>query len=160
MSERNYWMLVSSKDNFDVSKREGFKLAGMKSRHRKKAERVRPGDRVVFYLTGVQKFGGIATATSEYFEDHSPLWSSKKKGEEYPFRFQIKPDIILEEEQFIPAINMARHMQYTKKWPAEHWRLAFQGNVHSLPEEDFQLLEAEMKAASAAKVPASSGSSF
>ena len=133
MAEPNYWMLVSSLENFRLSRQHGFTIGGMKSRHRKKAEKVRPGDKVVYYLTGVQKLGGIAEATSEYFEDHSPLWESKKKGEDYPLRFSIKPVLILDEEEFLSAEAMARRMTYVKKWPAEHWRLAFQGNVHLLP---------------------------
>ena len=151
MAEENFWMLVSSLENFRLSKEHGFTLAGMKSRHRKKAEKVRPGDKVVFYLTGVQQFGGIAEATSEYSEDHSPLWESKKKGEDYPFRFSIKPQIILDEEGLLPAEPMARQMDYVKKWPAEHWWLAFQGNVHLLPKSDFELLQREMQAVSASR---------
>ena len=149
MAEPNYWMLVSSLENFLLSREKGFTIAGMKSRHRKKAEKVRPGDKVIFYLTGVLKFGGIAEATSGYSEDHSPLWESKKKGEEYPFRFSIKPQTILGEQDFLPAEVMARQMDYVKKWPAEHWRLAFQGNVHLLPQADYELLEREMRAVSA-----------
>jgi hypothetical protein len=51
-----YWMLVSSADNLETSRGRGFDLAGMKSRHRKKAEKVQPGDRVLFYVTGRQAF--------------------------------------------------------------------------------------------------------
>ena len=43
---------------------------------------------------------------------------------------------------------MARAMAYVKKWPVEHWRLAFQGNVHLLPKADFEILEREMRAVS------------
>ena len=150
MAEPNYWMLVSSLENFRLFQRHGFSIAGMKSRHRKKAEKVRPGDRVLFYLTGVQAFGGVAEAASEYDEDHSPLWESKKKGEDYPFRFSIRPLIILGEDEFLPAEVMAHRMDYVKKWPPEHWRLAFQGNVHLLPKADYEMLEREMRAVSAA----------
>jgi hypothetical protein len=38
-------------------------------------------------------------------------------------------------------------MQYPKKWPPEHWRLAFQGNLHQIPREDYDLIVSEMKAA-------------
>ena len=36
-------------------------------------------------------------------------------------------------------------MEYTKKWPPEHWRLAFQGNLHKIPQSDYKLLEREMR---------------
>ena len=42
-------------------------------------------------------------------------------------------------------------MEYTKKWPVEHWRLAFQGNLHQIPPEDYELIVSEMKAAVGAR---------
>lgn len=144
----SYWMLVSSAENFEISRAIGFTLAGMKSRHRKKAEQVAPGDRVLFYLTGVQAFGGTATVTGTYAEDRSPLWRSKT-GDPYPFRFPIRPDVILPADRFVPAEPLVHQMAYAQKWPAEHWHLAFQGNVHRLPEADFALIEAALRRAAA-----------
>lgn len=151
-------MLVSSADNFEVSRSFDFSVQGMKSRHRKKAERMAPGDRLLYYLTGVQQFGGTATITSEYYEDHNPIWDSKKKGEDYPFRVEIKPDIILDPAKYVDAKEVVPEMEYPKRWPAEHWHLAFQGNVHLLPESDFRLIEGKL-AASKSKQPAPTSSS-
>ena len=75
-------------------------MQGIKSRHRKKAEKMKPGDRIVWYLTGVKAFGGVATITSTYFEAHDRIWQSgdpKKETEDYPFRFNISPDIVLDD---------------------------------------------------------------
>lgn len=140
MSPTN-WMLVSSPENFEISRRMGFTLAGMKSRHRKKAEKVTAGDRVIFYLTGVQAIGGIATVTGPYYEAHDDLWHSKKEGEGYPFRFPVQPYLILDPQDFVPVQALVPHMAYTKKWPEAHWRLAFQGNVHVLSDADYALIE-------------------
>ena len=140
----NYWMIVSSAENFEISRDLGFELQGIKSRHRKKAERMEPGDRVLYYLTGVQQFGGTATITSPYYEDSAPIWNSKKKGEEYPFRFGIKPDLILEPGTYVDAKSIVPHLEYVKRWPPQHWHLAFQGNVHLLGEQDFSFIEGEI----------------
>ena len=58
------WLLVSSADNFETSRARGFDIAGMKSRHRRKAERVAPGDRVAYYLVGVKAVGQV---NGDYF---------------------------------------------------------------------------------------------
>jgi len=149
-------MLVSGADNFELSRAIGFTVAGMKERHRKKAERVQPGDRVLFYLTGIQQFGGTATVTDTYFEDRgNRIWDSKKPNEyPYPWRFSIKPDLILEPGQFVKAESLLPELTWIKKWPASHWQLAFQGNVHVLSDEDFQTIETAIRAASKAVVPA------
>ncbi len=133
-----YWMLVSSEENFERSRARGFDIAGMKSRHRKKAERLKPGDKVVFYLTKVQAFGGCAEVTSTFFESDESVWDGGKKQEIYPFRFEVRPEIVCEAGDFL-AVEPIRHkLQHLKKWPDEHWRLGFQGNVHSLPREDYE----------------------
>jgi hypothetical protein len=139
----NYWIIVGSPDNLAKTRELGFTIQGMKSRHRKKAELMRPGDRIVYYVTGAKAFAGTATITSEYFESHEPIWKSKdpnKSGEDYPFRVHIEADVILDEGDWVPAEGLARQMEYASKWPAENWTLAFQGNVHKIGEKDFDLL--------------------
>jgi hypothetical protein len=131
------WLLVSSAGNFETSRTRGFDIAGMKSRHRKKAERVQAGDRVLYYCTVVKSIGGVAEVTGPYFEDHTPIWESNRPGEVYPFRFPVKiikarpPGEYLELEELVPSL------EYPKRWPAKNWTLAFQGNVHVFSDEDF-----------------------
>jgi hypothetical protein len=139
-----HWCLVTSPGNVEKTRALGFTVQGIKKGHRKKAEKMEPGDRIVVYATGKQAFAFTATITSPYFEDHSPVWTSDKPGEDYPFRFNIKPDVVLDEADYVPANLMVEHMEYTRKWPPQHWRLAFQGNVHVWPEADFKLIEQTM----------------
>ncbi|MDP9381588.1 MAG: EVE domain-containing protein [Chloroflexota bacterium] len=135
-----YWMLVSGANNFETSRARGFDIAGMKSRHGKKAAEVRPGDKVIFYLTGVMAFGGTAEVTGEAFYAEDPIWCSSKAGEAYPHRFPIRMEVAAEPNEYVPAAELVEPMSHTKKWPAQHWRLAFQGNVHRLPAEDYELI--------------------
>ena len=137
----NYWMLVSSPENFEISRNLGFTVAGMKSRHRKKAVDVGTGDKVIFYMTKIGSFGGTAEVTGEFFEEGKKIWISDKSDEVYPYRFLIKPEVILEKEKFVKSEIIEPKMKYTKKWPKAHWKLAFQGNVHRLPKEDYELIK-------------------
>lgn len=149
-SSPKHWIVVSSVDNWERTKERGFTIQGLKSRHRKKAEQMRPGDTICYYCTGVKAFAGIATITSEYFESDERIWESsntKRAGEEYPFRVRIAPDIALANDAFVPAEPLARQMEYAKRWPAEHWTLAFQGNVHLIPESDYELIRTAIEAA-------------
>ncbi len=143
----NYWMLVSSPENFEISRTLGFGLAGMKSRHRKKALDVQVGDKVIFYMTKIGCFGGTAEVISEFYEDTEKIWISDKPNEVYPFRFRIKPEVILELGSFVKSEEVGPNMEYTKKWPKEHWKLAFQGNVHRLPEHDYLLIKNSLEKA-------------
>lgn len=132
------WLLVSSADNFETSRARGFDIAGMKSRHRKKAERVQAGDRVIYYLTIVKSVGGLAEATGAFFEDCEPIWESNKPGEVYPYRFPIKLRTARAPGDYLPMEDLVHSLEYPKRWPPQHWTLAFQGNVHVLSDEDYQ----------------------
>lgn len=143
-----YWILVGSIDNWRKAVDRNFSLQGMKSRHRKKAEQMRPGDKLIYYVTGLKAFAGITTVTSTCFEDHEPIWTSgnaKKADEDCPLRVNITADIALDPAAFVPAEGLARQMIYASKWPAANWTLAFQGNVHLVPEADYALIRAEME---------------
>lgn len=139
------WLLVSSADNFETSRARGFDIAGMKSRHRKKAERVAPGDRVVYYLVGVKAVGGLAEVTGTYFEDETNIWESNKPGEVYPFRFPVKLAYAREKGDYLPMETIVHALTYPKRWPPQHWTLAFQGNVHVLSDDDYALIAEALK---------------
>jgi predicted RNA-binding protein len=149
--DRQYWIVVGGPENFEAAKARGFDMFGFKSTRRREASKMRPGDKLIFYLTGQMKFAGVATVQSEMYEDHDKVFASKKKpGEDYPFRVKTEPDVILDPSAYLDVRELAPGMQYTKKWPAEHWRLAFQGNLHVIPREDYEMLAGEMKGATAA----------
>jgi len=155
MSDTSHWIIVGSLENFRTTREHGFTVQGIKSRHRKKAEQMRPGDRITWYVTGIKAFAGTATITSEYFEDHAVIWKStnkKRDDEVYPYRFKIRADTVLEEEHFVDAEPVARQMAHVAKWPAANWTLAFQGNVHSIGAEDFKIIEDSVKSAALTSV--------
>lgn len=148
----NYWIVVGSEENMRIAEARGFDIFGFKSTRRGEVAKMQPGDKLIFYLTKIMKFGGLAGVTSEYFEDHTKLFKSEKKPQEdYPFRVNVKPEIVLSPDQYLDVKQIAPLMQYPKKWPPEHWRLAFQGNLHQIPQEDHDLIVSEMKAAAGVK---------
>lgn len=140
---RSCWIIVGSPDNFERTRALQFTMQGIKSRHRKKAERMRPDDKIIHYVTGLKVFAAVSTITSTYFESHESIWESgdpKKALEDYPFRVSTSPDIVLATGEGVPAEPLAREMNYASKWPAANWTLAFQGNVHEIGESDYSLI--------------------
>ena len=137
----NYWLIVNTPHNFAISGQLGWTVQGFKSRHKKKAAAMRPGDKLIYYLTQQQVFAGIVTVISASFESHERIGHSEgKPDEDYPWRVKIAPEVILAPGQYIPAAPIAPRLAHVRKWPAANWTLAFQGNVHLLPEEDGKLL--------------------
>ncbi|HEX6488946.1 MAG TPA: EVE domain-containing protein [Candidatus Dormibacteraeota bacterium] len=141
----SYWMIVTSPENFRKSRELSFSVQGVKRRHRRRMESIKAGDRLLYYVTGRMVFAATATVTSPMFEDHTPIWRSTRREEDYPWRVHIRPERVLDEQEWIAARDVAFRLEYVRKWPPEHWTLAFQGNLHQLPRTDFQLIEGELE---------------
>ena len=143
------WILTGSLENFRINVERGFDVIGFKERRRNQAEQFEPGDEVIFYVTGVQAFGGIARVSSEMFEDRDPIWpqGKKKHPEPYPWRVSAEPVLVLREEDFVPAVELVGEMDHIAKWPAEHWHLAFQGQLRTIGDADRELLHERLGAA-------------
>jgi hypothetical protein len=173
------WMIVTSPDNYERTRKLHFTLQGVKSRHRRKAERMTPGDRICWYLTGLRSFAATGTITSRFFEGTEPIWLSEKKNERraslraggplpphpqgarppalsasrgeaerlsktgdlYPWRFNIRKDHALDPDSAVEATSLLGTLAFVKRWPPQHWSLAFQGNVHELVDADFAAIE-------------------
>jgi hypothetical protein len=168
--EPQTWIMTGSLENFRINAERGFDVIGFKERRRRQAERMRPGDEIAFYVTGVQEFGGIARVRSEMYEDRTPIWPQGKnkkaraapsapdqpvpaltprrqEHEDYPWRVDAEPLTILDEEDFVPAVELVGELEHTGKWPAEHWQLAFQGQLRTVGPADALLLRERVGAA-------------
>ena len=111
------------------------------------AEQIEPGDRIVFYVTGVQAFGGIVRVTGEMYEDRTKIWPGKPgKVDAYPWRFETEPEVVLDEDEFVPAAELAGDLEHVGKWPAEHWTLDFQWQLRAVSDADARLLERRIRA--------------
>jgi predicted RNA-binding protein len=147
------WVLTGSLENFRINVERGFDVIGFKERRRRQAMEVEPGDEIVFYVTGVQAFGGIARVRSGMFEDREPIWPQgrKKRAEAYPWRVEAEPVVVLDENEFVPAEELAPQLEHVAKWPAEHWQLAFQGQLRTVSDADAELLRTRLGATSVAR---------
>ncbi len=139
----NFWMINCNEQNYNITRDLGFTKQGLKAEYRRKVQRVEPGDRIIYYVTGARVFTATATVTRGYEEVSSGPWIKEGKTA-WPYHIRIKPDVVLDAEQYINAGLLAYRLEYVRKWPPEDWYMAFQGNLHLLSKNDFFLLETEM----------------
>jgi hypothetical protein len=144
-------VLTGSLENFRATREHDFTVIGAKEGRRRIAEAIEPGDRIVFYVTGVQALGGMVRVTSEMYEDREQIWPGKPgKVDLYPWRFETEPEVVLAEEDFVPAVEVVGELEHAAKWPAEHWHLAFQGQLRTVSDADAELLERRLRAGAGA----------
>jgi hypothetical protein len=142
------WILTGSPENFEATRDRGFTLIGMKEGRRRMAEQVEPGDRIVFYLTRVARFAGSVTVAGPMFEDRAKVWPGKPgRPDPYPWRFETEPEVVLDEAEWVPAEDLKDALEHVAKWPPEHWRLAFQGQLRTVSSHDARVLVERLRAA-------------
>ena len=128
------WIAVGSAENFELLRERGFDLAAFKSSRRKQSSDMQPGDRIVFYLTKVVQFGGIAEITSEAFEDETDIGlrsESKGEVESFPYRVQTKPLVIPEPGAYVDVREITDLPRQDPQLRAEEAR-------HGLPRQPAQ----------------------
>ena len=145
------WILTGSPENLAATRAHGFALIGLKEGRLGMARQIAVGDRIVFYVTGLKAFAGAVRVTGELFEDCAKVWPGKPgKADPYPWRFATAPELVLDEPDWVPAVELAPVLDHTAKWPPQHWTLAFQGQIRAVSEHDAALLVERMGAVVAA----------
>jgi hypothetical protein len=79
--------------------------AGYRARQRKAAERVKVGDLLVCYVTGVSRWVGLLEVVGSVFEDATPLFT--ESDDPFFVRLKVKPIVWLPPEQGIPIHDPA-----------------------------------------------------
>ena len=141
---KSFWLVIKSPDNYNIARQRKFDMVGLVAQHRRKVQRMSPGDRVLLYISKERCFATTATVASPMVVDHSPLWKVEG-GSDFPYRVSIKPDLVLESYQYIDAYQIAPRMDFTRRWTPELWYLAFQGSLHLISKFDFAMVEQEMR---------------
>jgi hypothetical protein len=141
------WILTGSLENYEATQQHGFAVIGLKERNRNRALEIEVGDRIVLYVTRVMAFAATIRVDGGLYEDRTELWPGKPgKADAYPWRFETSPEVVLEEPAWVPAASLIDELEHIRKWPAEHWRLAFQGQIRPVSQHDAGVLLKRMRA--------------
>lgn len=145
------WILTGSPENYAATRERGHRVIGLKERNRNRALEIVPGDRIVLYLTRIMAFAASIRVTGELYEDRAKIWPGKPgKADPYPWRFPTEPELVPDEAAWVPAETLVDELEHIGKWPREHWKLAFQGQIRAVSEHDARVLLDRLGAAAGA----------
>ncbi|MYK26835.1 MAG: hypothetical protein F4052_07805 [Dehalococcoidia bacterium] len=118
-------------------------VTGFQQSHRSRAEKVRPGDKFVCYLTGASAWFAILEVENGPFWDDSPIFAAH--DDPFVIRFHVRPVVILtaEEAPSIKEEHIWKSLSFTKDNDprASAWRGRVRGSLNRLDEADGQFLE-------------------
>jgi len=132
-----FWLCITTRANWEIVKTKN--IWGVEPRHLKTLQRVKIGDKLVFYVKqevhGREKLPpmlvGIFEVTSEPFKDETKIFT----GGLYPWRIKIKP-IKLGEVEFKPLIPKLKFIKNKDKWTGHLMGKA----MREIPKEDYELI--------------------
>ena len=124
-----YWLCVLTPENFEVVKEK--LVWGVEPRHEKYLKELRPGDKLVMYVTRESKIKGIFEVESEPYYDGTEIF----EGGIYPHRVKIKAIKISDEGINIKEILNEISIFKGKK----NWAGVIQGKaMREITEEDYK----------------------
>ncbi|WP_412069681.1 McrB family protein [Rubrivirga sp. IMCC43871] len=134
-----YWLWSISPDVFPSAIRAG--TFALRRQGRARLAEVRPGDRIVAYLSGLQAFAGVFEAVGAPFEDATAL----APGRHLPHRLRVRPLAVLPAEGFVQKAAVVEHLvaldAYDEPTPGARFRRVVQQVLHPLPPIDGKVLE-------------------
>ncbi len=142
----SYWICITTRENWEIIKKE--KIWGVPERHKNTIRKVKPGDKLIFYLRQerVDKevlpsaIAGIMEASSEVFLDRKRIFkgSPRDSKEIFPYRVKLKEVKIPERPvEFKPLIPKLKFIKNKSKWAGHLMGKA----MREIPEEDYKLIE-------------------
>ncbi len=135
MSKRNYWLNLFTGVTWQEFLSAGSNISGFRNSRRKLVQKIKPGDYLICYLTGVSRFIGVLEVTSESFEDNSKIW----KDEDFPIRLKVKSVVQLTPETALPVIELRDQLSFfqTDGKPSMAWTGHFRGSPTKWSETAF-----------------------
>jgi len=133
MADRQYWLDLFSGTTWKEFLEAGGTTSGFQEGRWATIRKMKPGDFLICYLTGVSRFIGILEVVSEPFLEKTHIW----KDALFPARVHVKPVVILSPETAIPVQEFFDKLTFLKNLSGPHkWTGYFRGSPALWKRED------------------------
>jgi len=96
----SYFLDVFSPETYEAFGRSDRTVSGFRPRQRNVATRIKPGDKLVCYMTRVSRWFGVLEVVSGPFNDDTPIFYPER--DPFTVRFTVRPIIWLPVDKAIP----------------------------------------------------------
>ena len=138
-----YYIDLFSPETYEAFTQSDQSITGFSPRQKNAASRIRPGDKLVCYVTKVSRWAGILEVTSEYFEDSTPVFYPE--DDPFVIRFRVKPQVWLPMGKAVPIHedSVWKALAFTQDYEksSSHWTGKVRNSLNPLSEKDGRFLE-------------------
>lgn len=147
-----YYIDLFSPETYDAFTRSSRDISGFRLRHKGMAERIKPGDTFVCYLTRLSRWFGLLEVVEGPFIDNKPIFVS----EDDPFvvRFRVRQKVWLDIDKALPIHDdtIWNGLSFTRKLEKGSigWTGKVRGSLVRLDDSDGDFLAKQLVSQSAA----------
>ena len=102
MDGQSYWLDLFTGTTWQEFLDAGAQVSGFREARWGAVQRMKPGDYLLCYLTGLSRWIGVLEITSEPYKDSTQIW----KDAVFPCRVHVKPVVSLTPETAVPILDM------------------------------------------------------
>jgi predicted RNA-binding protein len=138
-----YFIDLFSPETYEIFSQSDRSISGFRMRHSGIAQRVKPGDKFLCYLTKLSRWVGVLKVKSGPFNDSTPIFASE--NDPFVVRFKVEPLVWLPVEQAIPIHEdvVWNKLSFTKgvQKNSSIWTGKVRGSLVQLSDEDGGYIE-------------------
>jgi len=108
MNPRSYWLDLFTWTTWKEFIDAGGKVSGFRESRWKTVQKLKPGDYLLGYLTGVSRFLSVLEVISAPYKDSTPIW----KDEDFPSRVKVKILVELTPETAVPVFELRDRLSF------------------------------------------------
>src|SRR4051812_26844250 len=108
VATRDYWLDLFSGTTWQEFLDAGSTVTGFRASRWSRMQRIKVGDYLLCYLTGVSRFVGVLEVTSAPYKDTSQIW----KDEDFPCRLKVRPITTLTPATGIPILDLQGQLSF------------------------------------------------
>ncbi len=126
MAKRNYWLDLFTGATWAEFHAAGSRVSGFRESRWVTVQKIKPGDYLLCYLTGVSRFIGILEVTDVPYKDRAPIW----KDEEFPCRLKVSVVAQLTPATAVPVVELGHKLSFFQNLVS---RYAWTGHFRTSP---------------------------
>jgi hypothetical protein len=142
-----YFVDLFSPETYEAFGRSDRTITGFRPRQRAAAAKVRPGDKLLCYVTRLSRWAGLLEVVDGPFDDAAAIFQSA--DDPFTLRFRVTPSIWLPVDRSVPIHDdrVWKHLSFTRDLPEGSiaWTGHVRGSLTRLSDADGALLESILR---------------
>lgn len=138
-----YFLNLFSPETYEAFSQSNRAVSGFRIKQQKAASKIKIGDKLVCYMTGLSRWIGILEIQSDCFIEDSPIFY--QEDDPFVVRFNVKPIVWLPKEKCLPIKDdrIWNELSFTKNYEkaTSYWTGKFRNSLNPVDNTDGQFLE-------------------